>query len=174
MRIMRQFLFLLLLFVPFSLIGGTGCPFDAGSPVIERQMVYETSYWMVLVDQRPVLPGHLLIVSRRHVTDRHQLTFEEHAELYDVERAVHKALQERYGPDTHDLQYEKNGLKAGQSVNHFHIHVYPMLHRRTSWFAGMRLIWSVVVAKPRRLTDQQMACEVEAYQEAFRLFQSES
>lgn len=162
---MYRILFLLFLLPAFLY----GCPFDEGSEAIARQEVYSGELWRVLVDYRPVLPGHILIIPKRHLRDRSWLTREEHAELYDVEQLVHLALQERMGEGTDNFQMEKNGEKAGMSVpGHFHIHVYPMTHRLSRWELTQLLAQLLLFPAPY-LSDEELAEEVALYKHAFEV-----
>lgn len=157
-------IFFLLLFSPILLLAS---PFEEGSPAIAQQEVYQSEYWRVLVDYSPNVPGHLLIVPKRRVRDRHHLTRDEHGDLYDVEQAVYLALQKRMGEGTDNLQLEKNGDKAGTSVSgHFHIHVYPMPEALSFW-QQLKLILRIALFPPGQLSDEELAQEVELYKAAF-------
>jgi len=142
-------------------------PFEEGGNAVLHQQVYESDHWRVFVDYAPDLPGHLLIVPKRRVNDRYELTREEHSDLYDVEQAVHQALQRHIGDGTHDLQYEKNGYKAGTSVHgHFHIHVYPMPQRLSRWQVG-RLLFRLFFFPNSPLPKEELEVQVERYRAAF-------
>jgi len=160
----RQFLILLLVLLPLF-AQGEDCPFCAEK--IQNQQVYQGNYWRVIVDYKPLLPGHLLIIPMAHRLTIHELTREEHAELFDIEKKVHCALQERYGPAIEDFQYEKNGPTL-QSVNHLHIHVLPIEKAKmNSWWDKFWFTSRMLVGAPKRLSDEELTHEKQLYQKAF-------
>ena len=110
------------------------------------------------------LEGHLLIVPIEHRLSRHELTYDEHAELYKIEKIVRCIFQKRIGEGIEDLQYEKNGATL-QSVNHFHIHVIPIDKTVSSFVGKMKLAWMLFVPK-KALTDEELEKEKRESEEA--------
>jgi diadenosine tetraphosphate (Ap4A) HIT family hydrolase len=141
--------------------------------VIEKQQVYQGKYWRILIDYQPVVKGHLLLVPIEHRRARHELTEEEHNELYKIEKIAHCILQKRFGRgvgdvegigdvedvdgDVEDLQYEKNGATL-QSVNHFHIHVIPIDKEMGSLWGRVKLAWALFTPR-KTLTDEELERE---------------
>lgn len=156
-------IFLLILFLSTSLLA-EDCPF-CRPEVIEKQEVYHSCYWRILIDYQPALPGHLLLVPIAHRLTRHDLTNEENQDLIQIEKIVHKALQGRFGNDIEDLQYEKNGPTL-QSVNHFHIHVLPITPDQGSLWGRMNLALRLFVP-PTKLEASELAKEKATYQSFF-------
>jgi len=75
-------------------------------------------------DAYPVNPGHMLIVSRRHVARYNDLTVEERIAAWDLARAACDAIETIYSPRGYNLGVN-DGSTAGQTVPHVHIHVIP-------------------------------------------------
>lgn len=96
------------------------------SSMIEKQQVHQTRYWRILIDFKPLTPGHLLIVPKAHKKTIHEISEEEHQELYLVTKQIRQALIKRFGNHVEEIIFEKNGLQAGQSIEHFHRHVLPI------------------------------------------------
>jgi diadenosine tetraphosphate (Ap4A) HIT family hydrolase len=79
---------------------------------------------LALWDSFPVSPGHALVVPRRHAAGWADLTAEEKAAIFaavDPLRAVIAAL---HSPDGFNIGCN-DGVAAGQTVMHFHLHVIP-------------------------------------------------
>lgn len=75
-------------------------------------------------DNHPVSPGHMKIISKRHINSLDQLTEQEAAELVVMVVKVKKIIDEQYHPDGYNIGINE-GEAAGQTVFHLHIHVIP-------------------------------------------------
>lgn len=82
----------------------------------------ETFYAMY--DEFPASPGHTLIISCRHISSFFDLTPKEVTDFYKLILTVKEKLDERYSPDGYNIGVN-DGVYAGQSVFHLHIHVIP-------------------------------------------------
>lgn len=92
--------------------------------VIERQSFYEGELILALCDYRPILPGHCLVIPKRHVERYEDLTEAESIEMTLFIKKLHKAVSKVQGSDDY-LLLQKNGKSIGQSVPHVHIHYIP-------------------------------------------------
>ncbi len=63
-----------LCFVPFALSGQ--CPFCKPA-ILEGQTVYEGDQLRILIDHAPIVPGHLLVIPKRHLAKAHEMSREE-------------------------------------------------------------------------------------------------
>lgn len=160
----RLFLFVLLC---YSILYADGeCPF-CDPAIINRQEVYHGNHWRVLLDYKPVLEGHVLLIPIAHRLTRHELSQEEHNELYEIEKMVHCVFLNRFGPKVEDFQYEKNGPTL-QSVNHFHIHVLPFEGKMKSFGEKIRLFSRLFLFPPSPLSEDQFALEKSQMQTLFK------
>ena len=75
-------------------------------------------------DSFPVSPGHALVVPRRHAVSWGDLAAEEKAAVTAGVDAVRVLIDERHRPDGYNVGFN-DGLAAGQTVMHFHMHVIP-------------------------------------------------
>lgn len=75
-------------------------------------------------DGFPVAPGHLLIVTRRHVADYFDATTEEKAEILELLERARAWLRKKHSPDGYNIGVNC-GSAAGQTVMHLHVHVIP-------------------------------------------------
>lgn len=99
------------------------CAFCTPS-VLERQQYYEGKLVRVLYNYRPMLPGHSLVIPKRHAPRFEDLTADEFAEMREVILKVQKAFEKVYGTSDY-LLVMQNGEKAGQTENHAHFHMIP-------------------------------------------------
>mmetsp|Transcript_25687 Transcript_25687/g.41060 ORF Transcript_25687/g.41060 Transcript_25687/m.41060 type:complete len:244 (-) Transcript_25687:296-1027(-) len=92
--------------------------------VPSTQVFIETALSFGLVNLKPVVPGHVLIVSRRVVPRFSDLTSEETADIWNLAKRVGAVIEPHFGATagTYAIQ---DGAAAGQTVPHVHVHVLP-------------------------------------------------
>lgn len=89
--------------------------------------VYEDEHAIAFMDINPVVPGHVLVVPRRHMTDLYGLGEHEAGPyMTAVSRVAHR-VNKALNPDGLNL-FQSNGVAAWQSVFHLHVHVLPRRH----------------------------------------------
>ena len=94
------------------------------SRAIYRDVFFETKHFIAIYNRRPILPGHTLIVPKRHVTRIVSLTSDEMLELRDMLRKLLPKLLKTYGADAYNLNTNA-GENAGMVINHLHFHLVP-------------------------------------------------
>ena len=86
------------------------------------QTVYEDREVVAFLDHRPLFPGHVLLIPRRHVEQLDALRVSEMTPLFErlrvLVRSVPRALQAQGA-------FVANNNKVSQSVPHLHFHVVP-------------------------------------------------
>ena len=92
--------------------------------VLEYQKFYEDELVLALYTHKPILPGHCLIISKRHVERFETLTDAEITQIGRVIKKVNQAVMKVFGTSSY-LLLQKNGHEAGQSVPHVHVHYVP-------------------------------------------------
>ena len=97
------------------------CPFCHPPP---DQILIDGAEARVLWDTHPVNPGHVLIVPRRHVASLFDSTATERETLLRLADDARRILAEKHAPDGFNLGIN-DGLAAGQSVPHLHLHLIP-------------------------------------------------
>ncbi|NLB52236.1 MAG: HIT family protein [Syntrophomonadaceae bacterium] len=75
-------------------------------------------------DKYPVSPGHILIISKRHIADFFSTTPEERRALNQLLDEAKQILDQKYHPDGYNIGINC-GEDAGQSIMHLHIHLIP-------------------------------------------------
>lgn len=99
-----------------------GCQFCAMDP---GQIVMENPLAFLVRDKFPVVPGHMLVIPKRHVASYFELWQPEINAIYQLECWAAKQL---HGSDEtiSGFNVEANsGVCAGQTTFHCHIHVIP-------------------------------------------------
>lgn len=119
------------------------------------EKLFSNQHFFAVADGSPVNPGHLLIIPYRHVEDYFSLNTEEAASLYDmlnqgkahcrdeqIRQGYLRTLTNQQGRDKSKQfissaieNWDKkitgyniginNGLSAGQTVFHLHVHLIP-------------------------------------------------
>lgn len=84
----------------------------------------ETEVGLAIQDLFPVAAGHTLVIPRAHVRTIYDLAEEDQAALWELTRTVRDDLVEDLRPDGFTIGLNE-GMAAGQSVDHTHIHVIP-------------------------------------------------
>ncbi|KAJ4516332.1 Dinucleoside triphosphate hydrolase [Exophiala dermatitidis] len=77
-----------------------------------------------LVNLKPLLPGHVLICPVRCVPRLSQLSSAETADLFQTVQRVSRTLERLYSASAFNVAVQ-DGVDAGQSVPHVHVHIIP-------------------------------------------------
>ena len=92
---------------------------------IDRALILdETNHFILIKDQFPVSPGHMLIISKALKSDFFQLIHEEKGNLILAINRAKELIELEYSPDGFNIGMNC-GIVAGQTVMHFHCHVIP-------------------------------------------------
>ena len=86
--------------------------------------VYEDEQVYAFMDIMPLTKGHTLLIPKKHREFVYDMTAEEAANLFSAAPKIASAINETFEPAGMNL-LNNNGAKAGQSVNHFHLHFIP-------------------------------------------------
>jgi diadenosine tetraphosphate (Ap4A) HIT family hydrolase len=97
------------------------CPFCA--PPVER-VFHQDDLVLGLWDAFPVAAGHALIVPRRHVAGWFEIDEAERIALIRGTDAARTAILAHFPADGFTIGVN-DGVAAGQTVSHLHLHVIP-------------------------------------------------
>ena len=97
------------------------CPFCVPEP--SRLLVSE-GLVLALRDGYPVSRGHSLIVPRRHVGSFGEVSLDEQSAMLAMLQRVRAMLDAELRPDGYNIGIN-DGVAAGQTVMHVHMHVMP-------------------------------------------------
>lgn len=98
------------------------CPFC--NPDADRELIVESATAYAMFDKFPVSSGHALIIPKRHCTDYFELSFREQAACMFMLNTVKEIISAKFKPSGYNVGINV-GEKAGQTVNHVHIHLIP-------------------------------------------------
>lgn len=90
----------------------------------QEEIILKNELAWARYDKYPVSPGHLLIITKRHVADFFDTTIEERRALNDLLEECKKMLDREYSPDGYNIGVNC-GTAAGQTIMHLHIHLIP-------------------------------------------------
>lgn len=86
--------------------------------------IYENSEFKVILDAFPSGVGHTLIMPKEHIKDIFEMDGETGAKLFAVATVVARALKQVLDCDGMNI-IQNNGEIAGQTIEHFHLHLIP-------------------------------------------------
>jgi len=92
--------------------------------VDRRQVFFATPLSLAIVNLKPLVPGHVLLIPRRVVPTLRDLSDDEASDLWRAARHVHRLLLDHYSMSSANLAIQ-DGPHAGQSVPHVHVHILP-------------------------------------------------
>ena len=91
---------------------------------IPSSTVYEDQDFRVILDLGPAAKGHALILPKEHFKDVCELDEAVVAKVLPLGAKIGAAMKEALGCAGFNL-VQNNGVAAGQTVFHFHMHVIP-------------------------------------------------
>jgi diadenosine tetraphosphate (Ap4A) HIT family hydrolase len=90
----------------------------------DSRIIRANKHAIIIRDGFPISPGHTLIIPRRHVGSFFQITAEERTCLLELLDQSKKMVDEEFSPDGYNIGIN-DGVSAGQTVPHLHIHLIP-------------------------------------------------
>jgi bis(5'-adenosyl)-triphosphatase len=107
------------------------CPFCRKDIVSSAFM--ESEHFIAIYNIAPILRGHSLVISRKHIKSLFELSSAELAEFSVFSREVTQLLLEAFKGEGFDWSIQE-GASAGQSVPHLHLHI---VNRRKNDLYGL-------------------------------------
>jgi bis(5'-adenosyl)-triphosphatase len=136
------------------------CPF-CDAEIIRKEEFHATRHFLCFSNHKPVLPGHSLIIPKRHVETILDMNDEELHELAPLMKKLAAILMKAYGCSGVDIALQ-DGAAAGASVAHLHWHVVP---RKAGDIDGDPSLWMAKIIEAERgrqtVTDEEMRAHVE-------------
>ena len=120
------------------------CKIIAGE--IPSATIYENEEFKVILDRFPSNEGHVLILPKNHTPNIFEIDPEQAGRLFSLAAKLAKAMKEVLGFEHMNI-LQNNGVVAGQTVFHFHLHLIPR------WEGdGINIGWT-----PTEPTDEEIA-----------------
>ncbi len=104
------------------------CPFCENSEIGERTII-EDEFAKAFPSIQPIVPGHILIIPKRHVSKFEDLNKDELDSVFKLMDLIKKALTKIFDAEGFNIAWNESET-AGQSVPHFHLHIVPRKKRR--------------------------------------------
>ena len=109
--------------------------------VSSNQIFYQSKNFFCVYNIKPILPGHSLVIPKRHVKNFFELKDVEVIEMFKVIKKAYNALKKVYDSDGLNIAIQE-GESGGQSVEHLHMHVIPrrkgdMQGNPSQWFVKL-------------------------------------
>lgn len=98
------------------------CKIAAGE--IPSATIYEDEDFRVILDIEPASKGHALILPKEHYANLFELPDELAAKALVVAKKVITKMEKIVGCEGYNV-VQNNGVAAGQTVFHFHVHLIP-------------------------------------------------
>ncbi|KAK9766506.1 Dinucleoside triphosphate hydrolase [Basidiobolus ranarum] len=98
--------------------------------ICPTQIFYGSRFAYGLVNLKPIVPGHVLVVSKRSVARFTDLTPEEVSDLFVSAQSIGRVVEKEFQGESLSVVVQ-DGPYAGQTVPHVHIHVIP--RRQGDW-----------------------------------------
>ena len=107
-----------------------GCPFcaiAAGSPDqdADHLVVARGAVAYAVLNLHPYNPGHLMVVTERHVAGLEELTKEESDEVTALTQQAIRVIRRVSDPDAFNVGLNLGRVSGGSLAAHFHQHVVP-------------------------------------------------
>lgn len=100
------------------------CAFCAAGSSIRGRMIASNSHAQAFLTIAPVVPGHTLITPIRCVATMEELQPFEVTAIFALQGALRPALERFFGAEAFNFAWNE-GIIAGQTVPHFHLHMLP-------------------------------------------------
>ena len=78
----------------------------------------------MILDNGPATDGHALVLPKEHFANLFEIPQDWAAEAMETAKTVAELLKDKLGADGLNV-VQNNGEAAGQTVNHFHMHIIP-------------------------------------------------
>ncbi len=102
---------------------------------IPTNSIYENDMFNVILDNGPATKGHCLILPKEHYANLFELPDETAAEAMKLAKELAAKIKDKLSADGVNL-VQNNGAAAGQTVNHFHLHIIPRYEND-----GQHILW---------------------------------
>ena len=91
---------------------------------IPSKIVYEDNDFLAMLDIAPATKGHVFILPKEHATTLAELSDDKASKILVLAKKIINAMMKVHGFTSYNL-VQNNGKLAGQTVDHFHLHLIP-------------------------------------------------
>lgn len=91
-----------------------------------NKVIFESKHFVVLRDISPIIPGHCLILTKKHFTSFSRLPNNWWTELGNIKKKAIPVIASRFGdPFLFEHGSVSGKMKVGACIEHAHIHLIP-------------------------------------------------
>jgi len=127
------------------------CPFCSSE--INNQVFLQEKNMMAVYNIAPILPGHSMVIPRRHAETIFDLSEAELKELFTFSRKVTGLLMRVFDCVGFDWSLQESEA-AGQSISHLHLHIIPRkpgdLEHPGKWYSLLEQQRNAIIDSPGR------------------------
>ncbi len=98
------------------------CKIVAGE--LPSKKIYEDEDTLAFMDINPANPGHALVIPKKHYENIFDIDEQTLKQIISVTKKVAERINEKLKPEGLNI-LQNNGKRAGQLVNHIHVHIIP-------------------------------------------------
>lgn len=91
---------------------------------IPARKVFENDRFLAILDAFPANAGHCLVIPKKHFANIFEIDDDTIGEAMQIAKNVAQKIKKAMNVENINI-VQNNGAVAGQTVNHFHIHVIP-------------------------------------------------
>jgi histidine triad (HIT) family protein len=91
---------------------------------IPSYKIYENELVLAFLDIKPVNPGHVLVVPKKHFSNLEEISPEHLEAVIMAVKKIGKQLKEQLGAPGYNVILNNDPV-AGQEISHLHYHVIP-------------------------------------------------
>lgn len=91
---------------------------------IPSNTLYEDEDFRVILDIEPATKGHALIIPKKHFANLYELDEEHASKAFVLAKKMAEKIKSAVNCDGLNV-VQNNGVAAGQTVFHFHMHLVP-------------------------------------------------
>lgn len=118
-----------------GLLETKNCPFC--NNITQSTFFAQSKLFAAIYNIAPILPGHSLVIPKKHIISVTELSETDLAELFTFTRLVTQGLNAYYKVSAFDWSLQ-DGIAAGQTIPHLHIHIVPRkendLGKANEWY----------------------------------------
>ncbi len=93
---------------------------------IPSNKVFENENFIAILDAFPANEGHILVIPKKHFENIFEIDEETLKEGYVIAKKIANSIKKSLNIENINI-LQNNGALAGQTVNHFHIHIIPRI-----------------------------------------------
>uniref|UniRef100_A0A0B7ALN2 Bis(5'-adenosyl)-triphosphatase n=1 Tax=Arion vulgaris TaxID=1028688 RepID=A0A0B7ALN2_9EUPU len=92
--------------------------------ITSNQVIYHSALSYAVVNIKPVVPGHVMVIPLRAAAEFSELSPAEVTDLFLTVQRVDNVVRKHFGTTSSTIAIQ-NGADSGQTVRHVHVHILP-------------------------------------------------